>query len=49
MQINFYEKGLEMQNYLTTGTKSDNFLNFINYQGLKVKTDLTSGTKCDKN
>ena len=45
----FYEKGLEMQNYLTTGTKSDNFLNFINSKGLKVKTDLTSGTKCDKN
>ena len=27
----FYEKGLEMKNYLTTGTKNDNFLNFINY------------------
>ena len=27
-----------MQNYLTTGTKSDKILNFINYLGLEMKT-----------
>ena len=37
-----------MQNYLTTGTKSDKILNFINYLGLEMKTVLTSGTKSDK-
>ena len=42
-----WEKGLKMQNISTRRTKSDKNSNFINYNGPKMKTVLTSGTKCD--
>ena len=35
-----YEKGLKMQNVLTTGTKIAKILNFLNYFGLNMKTVL---------
>ena len=42
-----WEKGLNLQNISTRGTKSDKTSNLLNYNGLNLKTVLTSGTNCD--
>ena len=42
-----WEKGLNLQNISTRGTKSDKNSNLLNYLGPKMKTVLTLGTKSD--